>query len=222
MERWRRCTCCGTARSTTPSGCSTAGCPATGSRDLGDAPGPGWRPTAWPSADRPPRLLAAGAGPADRGPAGRCDRARRRRRRAADRGRPTCSRAARWPAGRACSPTRRNWKYFVNPLRPSLGRAVRRDRRPGARRRARRPGHASVEGTGREAVCVTHQLPIVAARRRAEGLRLSHDPRQRECALASVTSFTFDGDVVVRVDYAEPAAAAAQPATAPGLITATD
>jgi broad specificity phosphatase PhoE len=57
-----------------------------------------------------------------------------------------------------------------------------------------------------EAVCVSHQLPIVAARRRAEGLHLYHDPRKRQCNLASVTSLTFDGDVIVRVDYREPAA----------------
>jgi hypothetical protein len=40
-----------------------------------------------------------------------------------------------------------------------------------------------------------------------EGLRLFHDPRKRQCGLASVTSLTFDGDTVVRVEYGEPAAA---------------
>jgi hypothetical protein len=49
-------------------------------------------------------------------------------------------------------------------------------------------------------------LPIVIARRAAEGLRLFHDPRRRQCSLASVTSFTFDGDVIVRIGYSEPAA----------------
>jgi broad specificity phosphatase PhoE len=97
-----------------------------------------------------------------------------------------------------------NWRYFRNPLRPSWGE-------PYAQVAARvlaavHSARRRVEGTGAEAVCVTHQLPIVAARRRAEGLPLPHDPRHRQCALASVTSFTFDGDVVVRVDYAEPAA----------------
>ena len=97
-----------------------------------------------------------------------------------------------------------NWKYFRNPLRPSWGE-------PYAQIAARvlaavRAAARRVEGTGPDAVCVTHQLPIVAARRRAEGLRLFHDPRRRQCALASVTSFAFDGDVVVRVDYVEPAA----------------
>ncbi|HEU5267474.1 MAG TPA: histidine phosphatase family protein [Jatrophihabitans sp.] len=96
-----------------------------------------------------------------------------------------------------------NWKYFVNPLRPSWGEpyasiAV----RVLAAARAARDA-----ADGREAVCVTHQLPIVAARRRVQGLPLAHDPRKRHCALASVTSFVFIDDVVVRVDYAEPAAA---------------
>jgi hypothetical protein len=49
-------------------------------------------------------------------------------------------------------------------------------------------------------------LPIVIARRAAEGRRLFHDPRKRECSLASVTSFTFDGDDIIAITYAEPAA----------------
>jgi broad specificity phosphatase PhoE len=96
-----------------------------------------------------------------------------------------------------------NWKYFVNPLRPSWGEPyVEIAERVLAAVRAARDN-----ADGREAVCVTHQLPIVAARRRVEGQRLAHDPRRRECSLASVTSFTLVDDVVVRVDYAEPAAA---------------
>jgi broad specificity phosphatase PhoE len=107
-----------------------------------------------------------------------------------------------------------NWKYFGNPLRPSWGE-------PYAQIAARvlaavHAARGRVEQTGREAVCVTHQLPIVAARRRAEGLRLYHDPRRRECALASVTSFTFDGEVIVRVDYAEPAAGVLPPGQGAG------
>lgn len=96
-----------------------------------------------------------------------------------------------------------NWRYFGNPFRPSWGE-------PYAQIAARvlaamRSAGRRVAG-GAEAVCVTHQLPIVVARRRAEGLHLFHDPRRRNCALASVTSFTFDDDVVVRIDYTEPAA----------------
>jgi broad specificity phosphatase PhoE len=96
-----------------------------------------------------------------------------------------------------------NWRYFGNPFRPSWGEpyAEIADRVLAAARAAR--DHAA----GGEAVCVTHQLPIVCARRRAEGKRLFHDPRRRQCALASVTSFTFDGDTIVHVDYREPATA---------------
>jgi broad specificity phosphatase PhoE len=96
-----------------------------------------------------------------------------------------------------------NWKYFTNPIRPSWGEPYTEvaERVLAAARAARE------RAEGREAVCVSHQLPIVAARRSAEGKRLFHDPRKRQCNLASVTSLTFDGEVIVRVDYAEPAAA---------------
>jgi broad specificity phosphatase PhoE len=95
-----------------------------------------------------------------------------------------------------------NWKFFVNPLRPSWGEPyVEIAARVLAAARAAREN----AGAG-EAVLVSHQLPIVAARRSAEGLHLYHDPRKRQCNLASVTSLTFDGDVIVGVDYTEPAA----------------
>jgi len=95
-----------------------------------------------------------------------------------------------------------NWKYYRNPFRPSWGE-------PYAQVAARvlAAARAARDAAGvREAVCITHQLPIVCARRAAEGRRLFHDPRHRQCSLASVTSFTFDGDEIVRIDYAEPAA----------------
>jgi broad specificity phosphatase PhoE len=96
------------------------------------------------------------------------------------------------------------WRYYRNPFRPSWGEPYAQiaDRVLAALRAAR----DAVTGTDREAVCVSHQLPIVIARRAAEGLRLFHDPRRRQCSLASVTSFTFDGDVIVRIGYSEPAA----------------
>ncbi|MBN9618899.1 MAG: histidine phosphatase family protein, partial [Actinobacteria bacterium] len=95
-----------------------------------------------------------------------------------------------------------NWKYFRNPLRPSWGEPyVEIATRVLAA--ARTAGALAGE---REAVCVSHQLPIVCARRRAEGRRLFHDPRRRQCGLASVTSLTFDGETIVGVAYHEPAA----------------
>ena len=61
------------------------------------------------------------------------------------------------------------------------------------------------EAAGHEALCVSHQLPIWTARSFATGRRLWHDPRKRQCALASLTSFTFTGDDLVTVSYEEPA-----------------
>lgn len=95
----------------------------------------------------------------------------------------------------------RYWKYLVNPLRPSWGEpyvelAVRMmGALAGARDAAR----------GHEAVCVSHQLPIWIARSFAEKRRLWHDPRKRQCSLASLTSFTYEGDKLVSVGYREPA-----------------
>ena len=105
----------------------------------------------------------------------------------------------------------RNWPYFRNPLRPSWGEPYEEI----AARVLAAVLRARDRAEGREAVCVSHQLPIVAVRRHVEGLRLAHDPRKRECALASVTSLHFVGDVVVRVDYAEPAGATS-PDAVPG------
>jgi broad specificity phosphatase PhoE len=99
-----------------------------------------------------------------------------------------------------------NWRYFVNPFRPSWGEPYREiaDRMLAAARAARA---AAATAGASAAVCVSHQLPIVSARRAVEGKPLFHDPRRRQCALASVTTLHFDGDTVVAIDYAEPAAA---------------
>ncbi|MGH8960514.1 MAG: histidine phosphatase family protein [Jatrophihabitantaceae bacterium] len=109
----------------------------------------------------------------------------------------------------------RSYRYYWNPFRPSWGEpyaeiatrvlAAARSARDAARNAA--ANDAADVGAQAEAVCVTHQLPIVAARRQAEGKVLFHDPRRRECGLASVTSFTFDGDRIADITYAEPAAA---------------
>ena len=64
---------------------------------------------------------------------------------------------------------------------------------------------ARASAVGAEAVCVSHQLPIWVTRRMAEGKRLWHNPAARECALGSVTSFTYSGDRLSSVSYAVPA-----------------
>lgn len=99
-----------------------------------------------------------------------------------------------------------NWRYFANPFRPSWGEPyVQIAARMQAAVHGARDAARAVAPDA-EAVCVSHQLPIVIARRAAEGLHLYHDPRRRNCGLASVTSFVFDGDQIVRIDYHEPAA----------------
>ena len=62
------------------------------------------------------------------------------------------------------------------------------------------------EARGHEAVLVSHQLPIWVTRLDAEARRFVHDPRRRQCDLASLTSFTFEGNRFVALSYTEPAA----------------
>ena len=57
---------------------------------------------------------------------------------------------------------------------------------------------------GHQAVIVSHQLPIVTARRFLHGQRLWHDPRRRSCAVASLTSLTFTDGIFIGSEYAEP------------------
>ncbi len=63
---------------------------------------------------------------------------------------------------------------------------------------------AAEQAEGHEALIVAHQLPIWMARLDAEGRPLIHDPRRRECTLASITSFTVSDGRVTDVAYAEP------------------
>jgi broad specificity phosphatase PhoE len=94
----------------------------------------------------------------------------------------------------------RNWRYLWNPFRPSWGepytQIVGRVRQVVDRARD--------ASRGREAVCVSHQLPIWVSRLAAEHRRLWHNPSSRQCALGSVTSLTFDGDQLTGVSYAVP------------------
>ena len=97
----------------------------------------------------------------------------------------------------------RNLWHLRNPLRPSWGE---RYTEIVARMRLA-VADAAAEAQGHEAVIVSHQLPIWMARCDVEGRRLVHDPRRRECALASVTSLTLMAGRVTSVVYSEPAAA---------------
>jgi broad specificity phosphatase PhoE len=96
----------------------------------------------------------------------------------------------------------RYWARLWNPFRPSWGEPYRE-----IAERMLAAVHAAREAAeGHEAVCVSHQLPIWTLRRYLQQQRMWHDPRSRECGLASLTSIHFDGDTVTGVTYAEPAA----------------
>jgi broad specificity phosphatase PhoE len=104
-----------------------------------------------------------------------------------------------------------HWWKLRNPFRPSWGEpyveiAARMLAAVEAARDAAR---------GNEAVLVSHQLPIWTLRLHVEGRRYAHDPRRRQCGLASVTSLTYDGDRFAGLSYAEPAGAT-DPDAVPG------
>ncbi len=94
-----------------------------------------------------------------------------------------------------------HWPHLINPFRPSWGEPY----RVVAARMLAVMADAREAAAGREAVCVTHQLPLWVTRRMAEGRALWHNPTVRECALGSVTSFTYSRDRIESVSYAVPA-----------------
>jgi broad specificity phosphatase PhoE len=96
----------------------------------------------------------------------------------------------------------RFWWQLRNPFKPSWGEPYTEI----AARMATAADKARVRAAGHEAVCVSHQLPVWTLRMHLTGEKLWHDPRRRECGLASVTSLVYDGDRLVDVEYSEPAA----------------
>jgi broad specificity phosphatase PhoE len=116
--------------------------------------------------------------------------------------------SANWFEGKRVSPgdgsfrDPRNWWVLRDPLTPSWGEAYRAI----AERMFAAVHAARLAAEGGEAVCVSHQLPIWTLRRYVERKRLWHDPRRRQCGLASLTSLHFDGAKIVGVGYSEPAA----------------
>ncbi len=78
----------------------------------------------------------------------------------------------------------RHWWKLRDPFTPSWGEPYLQI----AHRMLAAVNKARVEAAGHEAVLVSHQLPVWTLRRFLEGKRLWHDPRQRQCSLASVTS----------------------------------
>lgn len=94
-----------------------------------------------------------------------------------------------------------NWWLLRNPFRPSWGEPYKEI----AARMQAAVADAREAARGHEAVIVSHQLPVWIARRAYEQKSFVHDPRKRQCSLASITSLTFDGDEFVGFTYSEPA-----------------
>lgn len=95
-----------------------------------------------------------------------------------------------------------NWIRMRDPFTPSWGEPYLQ-----IAHRMLAAVYAAVErSAGHEAVIVSHQLPIWTIRRYLTGQRLWHNPASRQCAVASLTSFTFADGMFQRVDYREPAA----------------
>jgi broad specificity phosphatase PhoE len=96
----------------------------------------------------------------------------------------------------------RNWPRLRNPRTPSWGEPYEQvaTRMQAALCRAR------VRAEGHEAVCVSHQLPVETLRRAMTERSLPHLPlpHSRLCNLASITSFTFEGETMIRWGYTEP------------------
>lgn len=94
-----------------------------------------------------------------------------------------------------------NWWRLRNPYRPSWGEPYVEI----AARMQAAIADAREAARGHEALIVSHQLPVWITRMAYEGRRFFHDPRKRQCSLASLTSVTFDDDRFVSLAYTEPA-----------------
>ncbi|HME47741.1 histidine phosphatase family protein [Mycobacterium sp.] len=120
---------------------------------------------------------------------------------------PDLTEAANFFAGKRISPgdgalrDPRVWWQLRNPFRPSWGEPYAEV----AARMTTALEKARAKAAGHEAVLVSHQLPIWTLRRHLSGRHLWHDPRRRQCGLASLTSFVFAGDKLADIRYSEPA-----------------
>ncbi|WP_291381709.1 histidine phosphatase family protein [Demequina sp.] len=96
----------------------------------------------------------------------------------------------------------RHWWRLRNPWRPSWGEPF-KEQAERVWSAIRDAAAATPDG---DTVMVSHQLPIWVARLSFEKRGFLHDPRKRECGLASITSFRFEDGEPVQMTYATPAA----------------
>jgi len=95
------------------------------------------------------------------------------------------------------------WRHLYNPWKPSWGEPYEEQ----INRMFAAIFAAHKAANGKDAIVVSHQLPIWITRSAIEGRSMLHDPRKRECTLASVTSIHFDDEGVISgLSYSEPAA----------------
>jgi broad specificity phosphatase PhoE len=95
-----------------------------------------------------------------------------------------------------------SWRHLYNPWKPSWGEPYEGQ----INRMLAAVFAAHKAANGKDAIIVSHQLPIWILRSAIEGRSLLHDPRKRICTLASVTSVHFDGEGVISgLSYSEPA-----------------
>lgn len=94
------------------------------------------------------------------------------------------------------------WPKLWNPWKPSWGEPYVDQ----VNRMLAAVFDAKAAAKGRDAIVVSHQLPIWILRSAIEGRSFLHDPRKRICTLASVTSIHFDDEGMIKdLTYSEPA-----------------
>ncbi|WP_251451365.1 histidine phosphatase family protein [Microbacterium sp. Marseille-Q6648] len=94
-----------------------------------------------------------------------------------------------------------NWRHLRKPALPSWGEAYADV--------IGRMNHAMTDAwesaDSGDVVIVSHQLPIWVTHLAVAGLPSRHDPRERRCALSSVTTFEMRDGTWAERSYAEPA-----------------
>lgn len=95
----------------------------------------------------------------------------------------------------------KNLRRLLNPFLPSWGEPY--SEQVARMVEAIKDARAAAEGS--EAVIVCHQSPIWMTRLFLEGRSFVHDPRKRQCTLASLTTLIFHDTTLVGIGYREPA-----------------
>jgi len=95
-----------------------------------------------------------------------------------------------------------SWWHLRNPWKPSWGEPYNEQ----IERMLKAVFAARDAANGKDALVVSHQLPIWILRSAVEGRPMLHDPRKRICTLASITSLHLDDEGMISgVTYQEPA-----------------